>query len=233
MNRKGFTLIELLAVMTIMMVLSGITIVAYRGFIGSTTMNSAVTQMRQTLQLARQTAIVNGRDVYVVFWQDPASRSNWYTTCMLQGYVTCLDGNTFIDMYNPQLITTITTNSEVFNLRPEIGSVGQVVYTQLTNWPIDNYVISNLCIVRTTGVLWSEADKYGLEVRRRMRLPRGFLFTQSPPKSIRFRPTGEAEGVGTPLGLTWSVIFYEVAKPENVGTVSVDPFGFVRVQFAY
>jgi prepilin-type N-terminal cleavage/methylation domain-containing protein len=232
MRNKGFTLIELLAVMAIMLVLSGITAVAYRGFIGSTAMTSAVSQMRQTLQLARQTAIVNGKDVYVVFWQHAPTMSNWYTTCMFQGYVTdSSNANQIVDRYNPELATAVQVNSEMFNLSEHTAVFAPVTSVNVIDLPLPDFTMSNACMVTTAaGAGWSIDDKYGLEIRKRMQLPRGFVFVQNPPVSVRFKPTGEAENVAVGPGSTWRVVIREAVKPANIARVTVDPFGYVRVE---
>ncbi len=68
--RKGFTLIELLVVIAIMGLLIGLTLPAFQSMGRGASMRSAVSQVRSAISLARQHAIVNRANTYVVFPHD-------------------------------------------------------------------------------------------------------------------------------------------------------------------
>jgi prepilin-type N-terminal cleavage/methylation domain-containing protein len=71
-HKKAFTLIELLGVLTVMAIVMAITIPAFTGILGGRKMDAAINQLRNTLSLARQHAILHGSRVAVVI-PDPAS----------------------------------------------------------------------------------------------------------------------------------------------------------------
>ncbi len=66
-GRSGFTLIELLAVMAIVAMMMGLSIVGFQSVSRGASMRGSLAAVRSTLGLARQHAITNLKDTYVVF----------------------------------------------------------------------------------------------------------------------------------------------------------------------
>ncbi len=76
---RAFTLIELLVVVAIIGILAGIGLPALKGFGSSNALSAAASQLKDDLALARQTAMNQRSDVYVLFVGPEALTTSWPT----------------------------------------------------------------------------------------------------------------------------------------------------------
>lgn len=177
-RRRGFTLLELLAVMAIMLIMATITITGYNAMMSGVGTGSAITHLRQTMQLARQSAILKGQSTFVIFDQKNGT-NGWYTTCAAQGYNSSSDNLNVMDLYNGD-IKTLVPGGTLFNLSEEAHRSSVIKEVQPDAFT---------CITEAPGI-WSNGCRYGWEISQRLQLPRGYRFTEDPPPTIQFKPNG-------------------------------------------
>lgn len=215
---RGFTLLELLAVMAIMLILSSLAVTGYRAMISGSGVGAAVGHLRQTLDLARQTAIMQGKSSYVVFYQDTGTA--WYVTCMGEGYKTDGGGGILVDAYSAG--ASMSLGMDVFNLSSDEARWGQIIDVQDANGDgIKEYTLS------ASGI--GIDDRYGWMVSQKVYLPRGFWFQDSSPDTVRFKPDGTACSPGG-LPKNFDVYIYEETRPDQVYSVSVMSDGRITVK---
>lgn len=210
-NKKAFTLIELLVVMAIIILMSGIAVSAYFGIMRGSGMRSAISHLRSVLQLARQSAILHGRNVYIIFGQNPTN--SWYIICRQEGTATGAGGIALIDEYAD--FRSSLEGGYIYNLDTgERSKVSKVVSrTELT----------------TQDAIWGAEGsypRYGWEIYPETRLPKGFQFGRdSPPKTrptpwiIRFNSDGSVRGTD-----------YEIFIHEKLRLGPKDAYGRVIVK---
>lgn len=219
MKKAGFTLLELLIVMGIMIILSVIALVGYRGVISGSGVVSACSHLGQICQLSRQMALIQGKSVFVIFYQD--ATSSWYTVCRKEGEATMgTSGNTLNDEFNSEL-GFLRPGIDVFNL-----STTGALYSTIRGIP------DNGTSVTTSNSIWNVGDMYGWEVRPRMRLPALFRF-DSAPLTIRFRPDGTAcswDGI-PPDGGQFDITIREATRTDNPAVVTIQYMGFVKYSY--
>lgn len=188
--RRAFTLIELLAVMGIIILMASAVAASYFGMARGAGMRAAVNQIRSTLLLARQKAIMDGMPVYLFFEQDGSTNS--YLLCQMDGTATTGGGGTtMVDRWNPN-IADLAESSVIWNLDEEvygrIAEVDQDAYAIVTDGT-DPY--------GTIPVAWNDGDRYGFELQSRQFLPPGIRFgsggTDVLPETIIFYKDGTAQ----------------------------------------
>ena len=188
MNRwsKAFTLIELLTVMAIMVIIATIVMMGYFGTTRGMASKSAAQHISQSLNLARQSAIMQGRKVCVVFGQN---RSNsWYSIVLKEGHMYTHDMKKKKDEFS-DWSTLAGTTSIVYNLlNGETGTLCNITNASDT-W---------------FGTLYESSDfnfhdgiPYGFELYPRTMLPKGLQFGSDAgapedhvPEAIMFSAEG-------------------------------------------
>ena len=221
-RKRGFTLLELLAVMAIMLILATIAVTSYRSMVSGSGVTASLAHLRQSLALARQQAIMQGKNAYVVFYQD--SDESWYTTCLGEGTKTDGSGagQLLIDRYNEDL-SAVAVGTVLFNLSEDKAKFSPVSQ-------VSPSTIEGATAISTADSIWSDDARYGWEISKRIQLPRGFLFKDTPPSTIRFKPNGTAGGVSGG-GSSMSVEIYEEIKPDQTYFVNVKMDGSIEVVY--
>jgi prepilin-type N-terminal cleavage/methylation domain-containing protein len=207
--RRGFTLLELLTVMAIMAIVSSIAVMGYFGAMRGSGARSAADHMTQSISLARQTAIMQGKKVMVVFGQD--ATNGWYQLCQAQGVVSYLSGATYIgDEYADWSDLTNARNMVVYDLStvPVNYGVAINVLTQYMSppavavpmwlWMMQFNPSSNPSPFTAVG------QTYGWPIYPKTSLAKGLQFGNGVPPSpgdapppILFNPDGSSQSAHT------------------------------------
>ena len=226
-TKKGFTLLELLAVMGIMLIMATIGITAYRGMVTGSGITASLGHLRQTLSLARQQAIMQGKNAYVVFVQ--TTNESWYVTCLGQGTKTDRYGSAryLVDKYESEL-GQVASSSVLFNLSKDKAVYGQT-FSEVSSAPIYDSALLAWEIV-VDDPIWTDGARYGWEVSKRVQLPRGFRFVESPPSTVRFKPNGTTCDVkGNFLGDEHDIEIREETRTNHIYTVRFNMNGSTEV----
>ena len=227
-TKKGFTLLELLAVMAIMMIMATIAITAYKYLVTGVGISGSLAHLTQSLKLARQQAIMQGKNAYVVFYQDTNSvpAKSWYVTCLGQGTKTHGGGgDRLIDAYNGDM-EHLVSGVILFNLSSDKASFSDITTVRPSGTPTGAFEIV------TSDGIWAVDDRYGWEVSQKSYLPRGFLFVEDPPSTIRFKPNGTAVKVDGNRAAGGHVVkMYEEIRPASEFGVKVEFDGGVNVVY--
>jgi prepilin-type N-terminal cleavage/methylation domain-containing protein len=213
-TKRGFTLLELLAVMAIMLILASIAVTSYRSMVSGSGINASLGHLKQSLALARQNAIMQGKNAYVVFYQD--TNSAWYTTCLGEGTRTDGAGQVLIDRYNQDL-ASLAVGTVLFNLSEEKAKFSPV--TQ-----VEPSTIEGATAIATAESIWTQDAVYGWEITKRIQLPRGFRFKDSP-STVRFKPNGTGGSAAVAIEI------YEEIRPTDTYSVRVNMDGSVAVNY--
>ena len=180
--------------MAIMLLLMGMTVGAYYGFMRGAAMQSAITNLKSSLSLARQFAVTRRCKTNVLFWQD--GTNSHYVVCMEDGRSISSSGTLRINPPKASWGNGGLTGSDIYNLTTqEYG----LIYTNSTYELIaTNAAHPNIL----NGMPWSVGDKYGWAIRSQTHLPEGMVFgnESSPPygrpvdapKRVIFNPDGTA-----------------------------------------
>lgn len=220
--KRAFTLLELLAVMGIMMIMAAIAVSSYFGMTRGSAMRSAVSHLRSTLLLARQSAIMQGRKTYVIFGQ--SATNAWYVVCRHEGTATVTPDNYVMgDKYTD--LSALSTNSRIYNLDTGVGS-------KIAE-PVIYYPDTKVWAVETEDPIWTGLNKYGWEIYPKTYLPRGFQFgygvSPATPEMIVFNADGTTRD--QPYGIDiFESIHLESADPHAEITVA-GLTGFISVEF--
>ena len=215
-NTSGFTLLELLAVMAIILIMATIATTGYRAMISGTGISASLSHLRQAMELARQSAIMQGKSAFVVFYQD--ANTAWYVTCLGEGYNDTAAPQQIVDPYNAELVS-LQVGSLLHNLSEPLATFSDVKQVEA-----NGAVITVTC----EDKIWSIHDRYGWEVVKRIQLPRGFWFKDDDPETIRFKPVGTATDIsGSPFGGR-RVEIYEETRPEKVYAIEVADNGLMK-----
>lgn len=221
-NRGGFTLLELLAVMGIMLILATIAVTSYRSMVSGSGITASLGHLRQSLALARQQAIMQGKSAYVVFEQD--TNKSWYVTCMAEGTKNARLGvpEMVMDTYRSDW-GQVAEGSILYNLSKE-----KATYSKVTSIIFDASEQADEVV--TEDPIWSPGCHYGWEVAPRVMLPRGFKFADNPPSVIRFKPDGTAvDHDGVSVGAGREIGIYEETRPALIYKVNVNFNGSTEV----
>jgi prepilin-type N-terminal cleavage/methylation domain-containing protein len=212
-RKGGFTLIELLAVMAIMAVLAGIAVASYFTMARGSAMRAAVSHLRNSLMLARQMAVLNGRSTYVIV------DDGGYAMCMAEGTAS---GGSGIEMWDEFAdFSELSSGVRVFNLDSVDGQSSTVTSIRSDYGPPKN----NSWGIQTADSIWGGETKYGWEVHPKNYFPKGFRLKPGYPKKVVFRADGTIhEETGYEFNL------FEEINPTYIAKVSVDfPTGKVEV----
>ena len=232
-DRAGFTLLELLIVMAIMMIMISIAIGSFWGVSSGYALKSSVGHLRNTLMLARQTAIMQGRGTYVFFGQD--ATNSWYSIVVHGG--TGNGSGTFLSddtqmwdgfVSNTPLFRLDGTSSDPsgFEVSPVIRIVAHTVETAEGIWgsggSAKQITFENSTYYR---------NKYGWEYGPRLKLPTGFYFGDGSesdvPDTIAFKPDGTVRDTED-----YTIVIMEDIKPDDKVTVRVGRLSaFITVEY--
>ena len=221
-RRMGFTLIELLAVMAIMILLAGATVMAYFGATRGAGMRSAVSNLRGTLMLARQGALTKGKKTYVFFSRDG------YTICQKAGQSELgysSDGSWIYDKYadwrDVRPFSTV-----MYNLTAN-GTTSVVVSAPSSG----TNMVQQL---QTREKIWSTSggEDYGFEVNAKTFLPRGYFFCSSAGSGTPSIPARVVfNGDGTTSGET-TIYVFEGINAGYTAALTIQLSGYVDVSYS-
>jgi len=217
---KGFTLIELLTVLAVMVVLAAIVVMGYFGTTRGLAAKSAGEHLAQSLNLARQCAIMQNKKVSVVFGQDASN--SWYSICKIEGRITYKSGNYCGDEFGDW---SGWTNTVIYNL--DTAQTGMVQGVKSDTISGVNMWIGLVFpdIFPGTGC------EYALELYPRTLLPRGLQFNKNvstPITQIIFNSTGasvDKDGNHVPATIK---IYEKINFNLPSVDVNVNEAGFVR-----
>lgn len=222
-NRAGFTLLELLAVMGIMLILGTIAVTSYRSMVSGSGITASLGHLRQSLALARQQAIMQGKSAYVVFYQD--TNQSWYVSCMAEGSNEGGYPDRVIDYYRSDK-GQVELNTLLYNLSKDYAS-----FAKVTSF---SYLSDDLAyqFVTAGSSIWTPGY-YGWEVSQRVQLPRGFKFSGNL-YTIRFKPDGTlADASGNAVGTGREIGIFEEIRSNAVYKVKVNFNGTTEVDYPY
>lgn len=198
---RAFTLIELLVVVAIIGVLAGIGLPALKGFGSSNALSAAASQLKDDLALARQTAMNQRSDVYVVFVGPQA-------TWLGEPLVTQADKNTARRLLNSQYTSYALYSKRQLGDQP--GAARERYLTPWRNLPEGVFISTNEFdnLSLRTPNLWQQATLTN----------RPFGFTSA---NIRF-PTE----TGPRVSMAFVGFDYEgrLIKPSGVTAIRGDEF---------
>jgi len=161
--RTGFTLLELLFVMAIIAIIAAMTTIGYFANVKAMANKSAVLHLTRNLDFARQTAVMQGRSIYVIFDQDGTNA--WYSICRKEGEITRKSGPYYLDVYGD--LSGISAGLKVYNL--DTGESG-LVTTNVSQAPFGWGMSID------PDIFNGQMASYGWEICQRVHLPRGFRF---------------------------------------------------------
>lgn len=218
MARTGFTLIELLTVMAIMITMAGIAIGSYFALMRGAGLRSAVESARNTILLARQAAIMESKQAYVMFGEVSASNTMWCMLCMHEGTASGASGAVIWDRYGD--LGRIIPGTAIYNLSDNPIQSAIVNKLERTN---------GMWIVTTSANIWNADDKYGWARGSPVGLPKGFFYgagSPSVPEPIIFNSDGSTRMQGHTLRI------YEEINPTYLVRVIVEGLtGFINVEY--
>lgn len=177
-GKSGFTLIELLTVMAIMVLVTTIAISNYFGMNRSASFRAAQDVVYNTLQMAKQRACINGRNIYVVF----LTKTDF---CVVEYYGTISEVNAtaMYDYYPDTVAPTTNTLMRIWNLTQANSYIPDGCITNSTRNGLSvplrksstKYSIKNVrAITGTKHGAWKVGDEYGIEVMTVQRAPKGY-----------------------------------------------------------
>ena len=217
-HSAGFTLIELLTVMAIMVTMAGIAIGSYFALMRGAGLRSAVDTVRNTLLLARQSAIMESKKAHVVF--GTRGTTMWCMLCMHEGTVTGISGggSIFYDRYG------------------DMGRVvGGVRIYNLSSEPVESTVVNTIVhtngqwVVTTGDRIWSQDDNYGWSRGSELGLPKGYFYgsgVPEEPETVVFNTDGSVRMQG------YTIRVHEEINPGYVVKVTVEGMtGFINVEY--
>ena len=189
MKRRGFTLIELLVVMAIMGIMAGIGVASYFELIRGTAVRSAVSHLSDTLSLARQMAVMNGKRVYVVFGREPKDAGQpekpaWYAVCRHEGTGAGASGGRVLrdrfGYFEEEIV-----GARIYN----VSSPGNVRWSAIEEVPATGDQL------KTEESIWRNGDnKYGWEINPRTYLPKGIQFGDGTDSDLPSAVVFNADG---------------------------------------
>lgn len=189
-RRSGFTLLELLAVMAVMAIMTTIGTMGYFAAVKGAAARGTLEHLTQAISFARQTAIMQGRRVYVVF--GPTKEDDWFAVCKEDGMLTYCSGGLIGDEYADWNDFVGGTNMMVFNLTTRPVDTGEVVSASVEMvFGISQVILK----VQPMGTFSAANQLYGWEVMPRRALARGLYFEKAYDPII-FEPDGSTEEGG-------------------------------------
>ena len=230
-NGAGFTLIELLTVMAIIIAMGAVTLVSYFAIVRGSAMKSATGQLRSTLLLARQLAVMESRRQYVIFGQGSTDTNEmWYVLVSERGTLTYVVGDKIGEKYGD--LSDLLPGSELYNLSREA-----LPSTFVTN-AAPGEIIPKWAVKDDPQIFLRPGDRYGYAVSSINMLPRGFAFGQGTPslpsfKAVVFGADGTLRDTrGNPATQDQEIFLYEAINSARIITVKIDaPAGLIDIIF--
>jgi prepilin-type N-terminal cleavage/methylation domain-containing protein len=106
-RRPGFTLIELIAVVTLILVVLGIAVPAFTGMINASERSLAENTLRVGVTVARDIAVLNGRDSGLLFVREANGRTRLIPVIRVGELEDAVE-NPFVTAFTPGISQTIT-----------------------------------------------------------------------------------------------------------------------------
>jgi type II secretory pathway pseudopilin PulG len=211
---SAFTLIELLTVMGIMLVMAGISVASYFSLVEGSGMNAAASHLRSTILLARQSAMLQGREVQVRF-------QGTVTNCC--SYVIVAHGGQGKrDAVNPKVLldsfsrlTPSYEGAEIYNLdTPDLKSA-KVEEVDVESRSTNGYVK-----IKTDKAIWGNGgNDYGWQIHPATSMPEKWGWS-SPPGKLVFSSTGNVDEWTTTIEHRGEPAFDVTVK--NTGKVEIE-----------
>lgn len=170
---------------------------------------------------------MQGKNAYVVFIQ--TTNESWYVTCLAQG--TRTGGETpsrLVDKYKSEL-GQVAINSVLYDLSKDKAEYTKT-FSKVKKKP--EYVPALLAweMVTEHDIWKTYGARYGWEVSKRVKLPRGFKFVKTPPSTVRFKPNGTTCDVkGNFLGDEHDIEIREETRTNHIYTVRFNMNGSTEV----
>jgi len=193
--------------------------------------------LSQSLALARQSAIMQGKRVFFVFNQD--GTNSWYSIIKEAGVVTAAPSMSEIqDEYGD--LSDLSTNMSIYFFRADSAGDWDMVEATLVSTYSSGSDITNCMNVTAVpgsspGFTPKELDSYGWELYPRTVMPKGIQFGRTGTKDTVPSPV-----VFNPDGTTPSTSSYAIDVAEKVRVSSKDPYtkvsvtpvtGFVAIEY--
>ena len=190
-DRGAFTLLELLAVMAIMMLLMGITVGSYYGFVQGASIEGAAMSLRGTLMTAREFAMTHRTRTHVFFWQDTTNAH--YVAVAEQGSQAGSGGGALLTidlMFSAPWPSGQFVGNDIYNITRGISGV--VLMNSANQLQASNNMSPNAGLMA-----WNYGDKYGWPISAQVHVPNGVMFCQD----------GSAANVGKPWNAPGQLTF--------------------------
>lgn len=223
--RAAFTLMELLVVIAIMAVISTIAVGGYFGMIRAAAYSSAHDNVYNTLSLARQRAVIDGKVTSVMI----LNATN-YVVVRAIGRISHVDNDVAHDAYTDLSGAVTPTGKKIgiYNLDAEDSKKGVVKQVRIEDAalgltdPTDGSGF-NVKGYRFAGAgkdFFVVGDRYGFALHSQQSLPRGYLFANSP-QEVRFKNDGSCV---TEITITVT----EKIRPANDINLTIDTSGAIE-----
>jgi len=186
-KQSGFTLLELLTVMVIMFMLMGMGTVAMRGLVRGSGIRGAKEMVKGVISQARQSAIMQRKEVYVFFRKDGDVNG----ISMYAPFGVCApvdpeaEGSLPLTSVNgfPGRTNTLV-GAELINLTTSFNSGN--IKQSVVQYHTDAYTVNR----RPGGTTWGVGDLIGFELNTERFLPQNMEFDGGAPGPIVFTVHG-------------------------------------------
>ncbi len=184
-SRRGFTLLELLVVIVIMFMIMGIGVGTFMGYTRGAALRGAISNVKGTLQLARQHAVSYQRSTAVVFTTTATNAT--YLALVQIGAAHSVSGNR-IHLHNPLPWANGTLEGSVV-YGYDASTVNRAdVRDNRNDDPDPGLATPHWIRVASSSI--TAGQRLGMAIHARRQLPDGLAFTGSTPEVIFFNSDG-------------------------------------------
>jgi len=191
-GRGGFTLLELLVVIVIMFLVMGIGVGSFIGYTRGAAMRGAISNVKGTLQLARQHAVSYQRPTAVIFTTTETNAT--YLAVVQIGTAHSIADNR-VYLHNPLPWEDGTLEGSIlYGYSGSTVSRADVVYNR--NDDPDDGANTPHWIAVGGGGGFAVGQRLGFAIHARRQLPDGLAFTPATPRVVVFNPDGTTPAAG-------------------------------------